>query len=482
MTEPAKKVFETTKKKSVFDEINDRQTEEIIIALCGAAGSGTSTIAKKIEKLLSDDEYTVNFIKISTLIEKQVEKIKPKLINDPLLKGINFDQPLDKMDKADRMAILQSAGNILRKTTEKDILAQLAIKDIAAERAGTEEKEEGTGKRKSRRVVTIIDSLKNPDEVKLLQLVYKEMFYLFGVLCPETIRQKRLIKKGFKPERAVQLMERDKSEGIKHGQQFLKTILYSDFFVRNSKDNAASTDPSLERFIKILLGNKSITPKIEESAMYYAQSTAVKSACLSRQVGAAIIDKEGALISTGCNDVPKAGGGLYSTEDQEDDNRCITSDEETCENEKLKENIFKELDEILSEQKIENKKKDIISKKIRSHDRLNSLIEYCRAIHAEMDAIISAARKGATALKGASLFCTTFPCHNCARHIIAAGIESVYYIEPYEKSLALQLHGDAIIFEPETKKGSFSKVRFEPFEGVAPRKYLNLFQAGDKKN
>src|SRR5690606_3939087 len=52
------------------------------------------------------------------------------------------------------------------------------------------------------------------------------------------------------------------------------------------------------------------------------------------------------------------------------------------------------------------------------------------------------------------------------------GIKEVYYIEPYRKSLAVRLHGDAVS-EVETDQG---KVRFLAFEGVAPSRYLSLFK------
>jgi len=67
---------------------------------------------------------------------------------------------------------------------------------------------------------------------------------------------------------------------------------------------------------------------------------------------------------------------------------------------------------------------------------------------------------------------TTYPCHSCARHIVAAGIEEVYYIEPYRKSLALKLHGDAVT-EREADK---DKVRILAYDGVAPSRYLALFK------
>lgn len=67
----------------------------------------------------------------------------------------------------------------------------------------------------------------------------------------------------------------------------------------------------------------------------------------------------------------------------------------------------------------------------------------------------------------------------CARHIVASGIKRVVYIEPYPKSKAKQLHQDAIVVDPVTP--SDSHVSFEPFEGVAPRQYQDIFDARDTR-
>ena len=52
--------------------------------------------------------------------------------------------------------------------------------------------------------------------------------------------------------------------------------------------------------------------------MFHAKSTALRSADLSRQVGAVIATKESDIIAVGCNDAPKALGGLYWTDDKPD--------------------------------------------------------------------------------------------------------------------------------------------------------------------
>jgi deoxycytidylate deaminase len=78
---------------------------------------------------------------------------------------------------------------------------------------------------------------------------------------------------------------------------------------------------------------------------------------------------------------------------------------------------------------------------------IGDITEYGRMVHAEMNAVVDAARLGRS-VKGATLYVTTFPCHNCAKHIIAAGILKVVFIEPYPKSRTELLYGDAIASTP----------------------------------
>ncbi len=56
---------------------------------------------------------------------------------------------------------------------------------------------------------------------------------------------------------------------------------------------------------------------------------------------------------------------------------------------------------------------------------------YCRASHAEANAIAQAARFGIS-LEGASLYCTLAPCYVCLKLIASAGIKEVYYEYDYE--------------------------------------------------
>ena len=50
----------------------------------------------------------------------------------------------------------------------------------------------------------------------------------------------------------------------------------------------------------------------------------------------------------------------------------------------------------------------------------------CDAVHSEIDAISQAAKCGLKT-NGATIYVTRYPCENCARAIVAAGIKKVIY-------------------------------------------------------
>lgn len=209
-----------------------------------------------------------------------------------------------------------------------------------------------------------------------------------------------------------------------------------------------------------------------------ANAIAGNSACLSRQVGAAIVSASGEFIGVGWNDVPRFGGGLYD-EDQRQiknvDNRCYAWGGCKCHNESTRNDIIDKIAEIIAASDYVKSKTD--KRKIRESllgSPVDALIEFSRSIHAEMEAILSVAREGKNSLVGATLYTNTYPCHNCARHIVAAGIKEVVYIEPYLKSMAIALHNDAISEDPANRD---DKVLFRQFDGVSPRNYLKFFRS-----
>lgn len=63
-----------------------------------------------------------------------------------------------------------------------------------------------------------------------------------------------------------------------------------------------------------------------------------------------------------------------------------------------------------------------------TEERWQRPLKYEFVVHAEMNAISRAARFGKTT-DGGALFCTHFPCLNCAKAVIASGVKEVYYSE-----------------------------------------------------
>lgn len=81
--------------------------------------------------------------------------------------------------------------------------------------------------------------------------------------------------------------------------------------------------------------------------------------------------------------------------------------------------------------------------------------ELCRGIHAEQNAIIQAACYGIS-IKEASLYCTHLPCSICAKMIINAGINTIYYLSGYADALSEEMLNEAgvsvIRFDPSTEE------------------------------
>ncbi|MFC0557991.1 ComE operon protein 2 [Halalkalibacter alkalisediminis] len=68
-----------------------------------------------------------------------------------------------------------------------------------------------------------------------------------------------------------------------------------------------------------------------------------------------------------------------------------------------------------------------------------------RTIHAEVNALLQCAKFGVPT-EGAEIYVTHFPCVNCTKAIIQAGIKSVYYATDYKNhSYAVQMFHEANI-------------------------------------
>src|ERR1035437_1358191 len=479
------------------DVLSGEASNEIIFAVVGGAGSGTSVITNTLQSILIEAGIDAPILKASKVIRDWAKRNRKPI-------------PLDQLKTLQSRETLQDYGDEMRAgvgTGKPDYSAValgliLEIQRTRAEKVGVpfepgkEVFPNGTPR------AYILDSIRHPAEVHLLRQVYGDAFVLIGVVCDQSKREERMRLKydDAGAGNARKFMGRDNAdEGKKHGQHVGDAFHLSDFFVDNTNDRETATSTSnrdwkanedLSRLVKIVSGTHLERPRLPETAMYHAFSTQMQSACLSRQVGAALVDRNGNVVATGANEVPKAGGGVYgeSADIDPHDARCAffeNPDHRFCRNTREQNTIVSELIETLENLKIAKEvDRDVLAQELR-RTRIGGLLEFSRAVHAEMDALLSAARKG-VALEVTRLFVTTYPCHYCARHIVTAGVDEVQYIEPYPKSQALKLHQDAITTEgrgwkPPSEGGTH--VLFHPFTGVSPRLYRRAFlMSGDLKD
>lgn len=470
----------------------DNCANEVVFALVGYVGSGNSKIGEILKGLLADRHlaggaFDTEIVSARQIIRKWAE-------------GAGFDLPFaENLTTLDEIEKFQNAGDKMREKDHATIAKQFVaeIRRIRAEKTGTALSTEPVAPDGKRRAY-ILDSIRHPAEVQLLRHIYQDAFILVGIVCDEDVRRSRLSDqyedagKG----RVDRFISRDSKDPEKHGQRVSDAFHLSDFFLDNTESQFNATgEPNrnwniadeLSRLIKIVTHSEIVRPRVDEAAMFTATAAKMKSACLSRQVGAALIDPDGNVVSVGSNEVPKPGGGVYGEGTTSADDRCAfrrTEDYRFCSNVTEQNEIIDTVIESIPELSgADMERKQNIREQIRK-SRVGSLIEFSRAVHAEMAAILSATRQGMST-SGTRLFVTTFPCHYCARHIVAAGIDEVQYVEPYFKSKALELHDDSITTTTKDwqkpseraapKDTKNKRVLFRPFTGVSPRMFDRAF-------
>lgn len=124
----------------------------------------------------------------------------------------------------------------------------------------------------------------------------------------------------------------------------------------------------------------------EEYYMNIAMAVRKKANCLGRRVGAVIV-KENRIVATGYNGTPEGMTNCL-------DGGCVR-----CKNREL----------------------------------YAASIGYdvCLCVHAEQNALITAARFG-NAIDGATVYTTLRPCFDCTKALLQAKIEAIYYIHDWQ--------------------------------------------------
>jgi deoxycytidylate deaminase len=470
---------------------------DLVFGLVGPTGTDLDIVERKITESLQSVGYQTRTIRLS----EELGEI-PGLV--PVF---------DENDVEKRLRSLMDAGTKLcERTQRKDIIAGLAISRMVSFRRTALSRREGDPAEEddpsdyqepqSFDTVYLLRGLKRPAEVDTLRLIYGPWFVLLAAsasperraedLAAQMGKNDPLATKQDRLSRARALMERDESEASKNewGQNVSDTFPLSDVFFESANED--KLDKSVKRFIELLFGNRFHTPTRDEQAMCHAQVAAYRSSSLSRQVGAAITTPDGALLATGMNEVPRSGGGPYWCDD-EDDSRDHRLPEKIDPSVSRRDAVLIDLLERLSPEFLNQEMRDSLNanpseavnrlwETVLKGAKLGDLTEFHRAVHAEMMALADVG--DGTSVRDGYLYCTTFPCHLCARSIVASGLSRVYFIDPYPKSLVREMYSDSIELdhsEEDAHNEGDSRVRFLSFVGIAPRRYFDIFRLSSKE-
>ena len=440
---------------------------ELVVGLIYAIGTRTNTTITALTDCLNSAGYQVKVVKISKDVIPRIVAVAPH----------------DETDEYERISVHMDAGNKARKDASEsdfgyDGRGVLAHGVAAFINATRERGDDGEGQ-PNQKAAYIVDSIKHPAELEVLADIYAGGFVGIGLHSSTTRRKSYLTDKQIPPGKADDLISRDKNESMnpEYGQRVENTFYLADFFL-NVGNNEDLLRCDVRRMVELWFGSPFHTPTFDEYAMFMAFTAALRSADLSRQVGS-VIARDNEIISSGANDCPAYGGGLYWPKRSGD---CITDfpggrdymrgeDSNTKEQIRIIDDIVKRaVNHGLDEKKV----RDSVES-----SRVTELTEFGRVVHAEMEALLSCSRRGVSTVD-AHMYCTTFPCHNCAKHIVAGGITRVVYVEPYEKSKAPEFHNesidtDSLYYGNNGNAESHDKVIFEPFVGVGPRRFFDVF-------
>lgn len=462
---------------------------ELVFGICSPVGTDNNLVFRLVSETLSVFDYKSHHVKVTSLMKELI--LPPaKLKEIGLPEGGISEKPFHT--RYDHY--IKYANEVRRIFEDNSILAKLccaATRNIRSRNGG-----DPAGY--TPKVAYVFDQFKRTEEIKLLRQVYGRLFILISVYSDPKRRADFIADRissdraggrvsGDDKTQAEKLIARDEAEeDLNNGQKLRDAFSLADVFI--NLDDRDGAEKILKRFLNAMFGSNATSPTRDEYGMYAAKSASLRSVDLSRQVGAAIFSCETEVIALGCNEVPKANGGTYWAEEA-DDARDFKRGKD--ENERIKRAVL--LDTIkklrdagfITEHLEDQEMADQVIEKTADKDnalhdtQIMDLLEFGRIIHAEMSAICDAARIGRP-VKGAILYSTTFPCHLCAKHIVASGIKKVIYIEPYPKSYAEHLHSDSIVVG--LSSGERNKVQFSPFIGISPYRYRDLFERGKRKD
>lgn len=487
---------------------------ELVIAIARPQGTDDQLVQEQLRKQLESHNFLVSEVRLSNLIR----------IASHAIAGQSASGAAEKAGY-ERITDLMRMGDEFRARLSRSAVAEFGVMWINRNRREMHrraEVEQRAG------IAFVLSSLVHEAEVALLRSTYRNRLIVVGI-HEQYERRRAHLEEWFAQRGSGALAKSHATEVLEIDAGFRSatgsasdaslsidsTFHRADVFFRAVRPGIdapeTQTEHHVSRFVRQVFGYPFGAPTSDEFGMSAAYLAARQSVALGRSVGAAILSEDSSIVALGWNEPAKPFGGvsregnvpdLREHHDRQDasDVRRIDALAELLVKlvdtslDKEYERAFKDagegaywlrsLRERVKELALPEQDDVRIFPAVRSlaSSRLLNLIEFGRSVHAEMAAVTDAARRGVSTA-GCSLYVTTFPCHECARNVVASGISRVVYVEPYGKSLAAELYGNAINVT-SLHDGSIDgkRVTFEQFVGISPSRQPDLYSTAPRKH
>lgn len=311
----------------------------------------------------------------------------------------------------------------------------------------------------------VIDTFKNPFEIEYFRR-HCNSFFLIGLLRDPDNRKTSLLEKlDAASVEAIEKREKGKlfdndAERLT-SQDIDECIRRSDMFIYNQESKPRLFEHLKFGVIKLVTLTQSpgcVTPTLDERCMQLAMTVRLASGCISRQVGAVVVDKARRVCGLGWNDVPKGQVPCALRTCGELTNAAVRrafSDTESSQ--RFRDHIGRlaQVDEPYC-----------FRSEWSSLNEVPKEAQYTRALHAEENALLQAIGQAGSSLHGATLYTTDRTCTLCAKKAYQLGLDRIVYIDEYY-DIAIE----------QTIKAGDRVIVIERFSGVIGAAYHRLYTA-----
>ncbi len=336
-------------------------------------------------------------------------------------------------------------------------------------------------KEHNKKTYIVIDAFRNPFEIMFFKERYSA-FYLMAINANASDIEDRLTHKFNMTLNEIKERhtKENPDDSIKNAESFVSQniqvcIQKSDIHISNNgkygNQDFHELYGQIIKYVSLIQHPGLITPSLDEKMMQVAHTAKLNSACLSRQVGASITNKNGSLKAIGWNSVAD-GQTPCLLRSKEELMQCTKSKSYSAyeKGEEFKNSLNKHFPKIDSENLI-GRNQSFCFKTIYNKTKKDKNQVHTRSLHAEENAFLQISKYGGEGIKNGVLYSTASPCELCSKKAYQLGIKRIVYIDPYPGIAQNQILNTGL-YPPEMAlfKGAIGVAYHKLYDPILPYK------------